>query len=91
MHAARFKLNLAYFTEKSSVEMPPTRHFIHINQSMALSASCAGPGHTRTQSHAALYKVINEVIHSGMVVQTWVCRECEVMDDTWYVHMHLYT
>ena len=36
-----------------------------INQSMALSASCAG--HTRTQSHAALYKINNEVVHSGMV------------------------
>ena len=38
---------------------------IYIYQSMALSASCAG--HTRTQSHAALYKINNEVVHSGMV------------------------
>ena len=30
-----------------------------INQLMALSASCVG--HTRTQSHAALYKINNEV------------------------------
>ena len=36
-----------------------------INQSMAFSASCAG--HTRTQSHAALYKINNEVVRSGMV------------------------
>ena len=40
-----------------------------INQSMALSASCAG--HTRTQSHAALYKINNEVVHSGMVASDY--------------------
>ena len=40
-----------------------------INQSMALSASCAG--HTRTQSHAALYKIDNEVVHSGMVASDY--------------------
>ena len=40
-----------------------------INQSMALSASSAG--HTRTQSHAALYKIINEVVHSGMVASDY--------------------
>ena len=39
--------------------------YISINQSMALGASCAG--HTRTQSHAALYKINNEVVHSEMV------------------------
>ena len=42
-----------------------------INQSMALSASCAG--HTRTQSHAALYKINNEVVHSGMVASYYKC------------------
>ena len=40
-----------------------------INQLMALSASCAG--HTRTQSHAALYKINNEVVHSGMVASDY--------------------
>ena len=40
-----------------------------IYQSMALSASCAG--HTRTQSHAALYKINNEVVHSGMVASDY--------------------
>ena len=40
-----------------------------INQSMALSASCAG--HTRTQSHAALYKINNEVVHSGIVASDY--------------------
>ena len=43
--------------------------YIYINQSMALSASCAG--HTRTQSHAALYKINNEVVHSGMVASDY--------------------
>ena len=43
-----------------------------INQSMALSASCAG--HTRTQSHAALYKINNEVVHSGMVASDYKRR-----------------
>ena len=53
---------------------------------MALSASCAG--HTRTQSHAALYKINNEVANSGMVASDYKhvgLSECEVMDDTWYV------
>ena len=45
--------------------------YISINQSMALSASCAG--HTRTQSHAALYKLNNEVVHSGMVASDYKC------------------
>ena len=45
------------------------RFRISINQSMALSASCAG--HTRTQSHAALYKINNEVVHSGMVASDY--------------------
>ena len=60
--------------------------YISINQSMALSASCAG--HTRTQSHAALYKINNEVVHSGMMASDYKhvgLSECEVMDDTWYV------
>ena len=43
--------------------------YLSINQSMALSASCAG--HTRTQSHAALYKINNEVVHSGMVASDY--------------------
>ena len=38
-----------------------------INQSMALSASCAG--HTSTQSHAALYKIINEVVMGISMMQ----------------------
>ena len=49
----------------------PVRAYINqsINQSMALSASCAG--HTRTQSHVALYKINNEVVHSGMVASDY--------------------
>ena len=43
----------------------PKHQLLYQYQSMALSASCAG--HTRTQSHAALYKINNEVVHSGMV------------------------
>ena len=41
-----------------------------MNQSMALSASCAG--NTRTQAHAALYKIINEVVvvYGGVRLQT---------------------
>ena len=55
-----------------------------INQSMALSASCAG--HTRTQSHAALYKIVNEVVVGWWHQITNVgLSECEVMDDTCYV------
>ena len=47
-----------------SIFIVATQIHLYINQSMnrsmALSASCAG--HTRTQSHAALYKKINEVV-----------------------------
>ena len=37
---------------------------------MALSASCAG--HTSTQSHASLYKIINDVVvvYGGVRLQT---------------------
>ena len=49
---------------------------------MALSALCAG--HTGTQFHAALYKIINEVVVGGGVKHVGL-SECEVMDDTWYV------
>ena len=36
--------------------------YLSINQSMALSASCAG--HTRTQSHATLSQLISEMVES---------------------------
>ena len=49
---------------------------------MVLSASCAG--HTRTQSHAALYKINNEVVVGWWHQITNVgLSECEVMDDTY--------
>ena len=46
---------------------------ISINRSMALSALCAG--HTRTQSYAALYKIINEVVVGWwlQITNMWVC------------------
>ena len=40
-----------------------------------------------TQSHAALYKIINEVVGGWwhQITKHVGLRECEVMDDTWYV------
>ena len=63
-----------------------TDRFISINQSMALSASCAWQ--TRTQPHAVLSKWISEIIvkwwqqRSKHVGLKWVWSEYEVMDVT---------